>query len=479
MTHILDKLLNPKSVAFLGASNNIATMGTGQCYSLKSRFTGKIYVIHPTEKEEVLGFPVYRKLSDLPEVPDMIIIVLPTRLVTDYLEKAGQLGIPYAIIVSAGFGEIGNIDSQERLNAIADQHDMRFLGPNCIGVINTRCDNGIFNCTWFPFELPNGEDGNISMVSQSGTWISQILIWAERRGFRTGKAISIGNEANITMRECFDYFKEDQETKVVAAYIEGVKKDGNSFVESLKALAKVKPVVVSYHGGTAAGARAGLSHTASLGGKPTIYDAIFKQAGVIRASNMEELFEFSHAFSLTYPPKGKRIGLITNSGGPAVTLADLCERSGLAVPSFSKELQEQLKEVIPAVASPNNPVDLTFDLNFPLFYEQVPKLIWDSGEVDALIFYGIYDSSILKRSIKYNNGEFKEIFPFEAMDLIMQEIMDNFYSWIHENKIPVLISCIDTADDLISQLQHNSIPVFKWPNMAVKAMAELVQYYVK
>ena len=478
MTHFLDKLLNPKSVAFLGASNNITTMGTGQCYTLKARFTGKIYVIHPSE-EEVLGLPVYRKLSDLPEVPDLLVIVLPTRLVTDYLEKAGQLGIPYVIIVSAGFGEVGNIDSQERLKEIAEQHSMRFIGPNCIGVVNTNCDSGTFNCTWFPFELNDGEEGNISMVSQSGSWISQILIWAERRGLRINKAISAGNEANVSMSECFDYFREDKTTKVIAIYIEGVKREGRQFVESLSALAKVKPVVVSYHGGTTAGARAGLSHTASLGGKPSVYEAIFKQAGVIRASNMEELFEFSHVFSLAHAPKGNRIGLITNSGGPAVVISDLCERSGLVVPSFSMELQDHLKDIIPAVASPNNPVDLTFDLNFPLFYEQVPQLIWESGEVDALIFYGIFGSSILKRSVEYNNGEFKEIFPFDAMHFVMQESLSKFYSWIHENKIPVLISCIDTADDVIGQLQHNSIPVFKWPNMTVKAMNALVHYYVR
>jgi acetyltransferase len=478
MTHFLDNLLNPKSVAFLGASNNITTMGTGQCYSLKSRFKGKIFVIHPTEKK-ILGLPVYRKLSELPEVPDLLVIVLPTRLVTDYVEKAVQFGIPYAIIVSAGFGEIGDSENQERLNEIADQNNMRFLGPNCIGVVNTHCDNGVFNCTWFPFELPLGEEGNISMASQSGSWISQTLIWSERRGLRIGKAISTGNEANISITDCFDYFRGDNETEVVATYIEGVKKEGKAFIESLKALAKVKPVVVSYHGGTAAGARAGMSHTASLGGKPSIYEAIFKQAGVIRASNMEELFEFSHAFSLAYPPKGNRIGLITNSGGPAVTLADLCEKSNLGVPSFSMDLQDRLREVIPAVASPNNPVDLTFDLNFSLFYEQVPKLIWESGEVDALIFYGIFGSSILKRSLEFNKGEFEEMFPFEGMHFVMQETLDKFFKWIHENQIPVLISCIDTADDIIGHLQHNSIPIFKWPNMAVKAMAALVQYYVK
>ncbi|MHA1332355.1 MAG: CoA-binding protein, partial [Candidatus Hodarchaeales archaeon] len=237
MDHFLSYLLNPRSIAFLGASNNILTMGTGQLYTLKSRFKGAIYPIHPKE-ETVLGFKAYKELEDLPEVPDLIVIVLPTRLVEKYLERAGKFGIPYAVIVSAGFGEVGDSTAQERLNEIAKRYNMRFIGPNCIGIINTHCKNGIVNCTWFPFELPKGQIGNISMVSQSGSWISQILIWAERRGLRLGKALSIGNEANITLTDCLKYFEEDPDSKVIAMYIEGVKKDGRDFYEALVNLAK-------------------------------------------------------------------------------------------------------------------------------------------------------------------------------------------------------------------------------------------------
>ena len=131
------------------------------------------------------------------------------------------------------------------------------------------------------------------------------------------------------------------------------------------------------------------------------------------------------------------------------------------------------------MASPNNPVDLTFDLNFPLFYEQVPKIIWESGEVDVLIFYGIFGSSILKRSLEYNKGEFKEMFPFEGMHFVMQETLDKFFKWVHENQIPVLISCIDTADDVIVNLKNNSIQILKWQNMTLKELAELIKYFVK
>ena len=295
MTHFLNELLNPKSIAFLGASNNIITMGTGQCYALKSRYTGKIFPIHPSE-DKILGLPVYRKLEDLPEIPDLLIIVLPTRLVTEYLEAAGKLGIPFAIIVSAGFSEVGDVNSQEKLNEIANEYNIRFIGPNCIGVINTHSTHGILNCTWFPFELPAGQTGNISLLSQSGSWISQILIWAERRGIRIGKSISVGNEANTSLTECLNYYRQDNQTEVIGMYLEGIKSEGRKFVEALKKTAKDKPVIVSYHGGTTAGARAGMSHTASLGGNPSIYQAIFKHSGVIQAANMEELFEFAHAF---------------------------------------------------------------------------------------------------------------------------------------------------------------------------------------
>jgi acetyltransferase len=480
MSQFLAELLDPKSVAFLGASNNIMTMGTGQVYALKSRFTGRIYPIHPTE-EKVLELKAYKDLSptELPEVPDLVIIVLPTRLVEQYLEKAGKMGIKYAIIVSAGFGEVGEAESQERLNNIAEKYNMRFFGPNCIGVINTQGKNGIMNCTWFPFDLPENQKGNVSLLSQSGSWISQTLVWVERRGLLLGKGISVGNEANINLTECLEFLRTDPNTRVIGMYLEGIKskKEGRIFVETLKRTVQEKPVIISYHGGTNAGARAGMSHTASVGGSSSIYESIFKQTNVITTKSMEQLFEYSHAFSLTYPPQGRRIGLITNSGGPAVTLADLCEKEELIVPEFSKELIAKLQEIIPPVASPNNPIDLTFDLNLPLFYNDVPKLIWDSGEVDALIFYGVHGNSILKRAIEYNHGEFEEIFPFEAMDQVMNNIIATFSKWIHEHKIPVLISCIDTADDLLGIFNDNKIPVFKWPAMTVKAMRALTQYY--
>ncbi|WP_455142403.1 acetate--CoA ligase family protein [Candidatus Hodarchaeum mangrovi] len=476
MTHFLEHLLNPRSIAFLGASNNLLTMGTGQLYTLKARFNGSIYPVHPTE-HKVLGLTAYRNLEDLPEVPDLIIIVLPTRLVTEYLERAGRFGIPYAVIVSAGFSEVGNSKEQEKLNEIAQKYNMRFIGPNCIGIINMHCNGCIINCTWFPFELPVGINGNIALVSQSGSWISQILIYAERRGLRIGKAISVGNEANISLTDCLEYFIDDPDIKVIGIYIEGVKKEGRRFIKILKRLTQLKPVILIYAGGTISGSRAGMSHTASLGGKPTVYETIFQHCGVIRAETMEELYEFSHAFSLAYPPKGNRIGLITNSGGPAVALADSCEKNNLEVPLFSEPLKEKLKSIIPSVASPNNPIDLTFDLNISLFYQEIPKIVWEAGEVDALIFYGIYGAIALERSLKFTNYEFSEIFPLEAMDIVMTEALTTFADWVHENQIPVLMSCIDTGDDVVNFLQERGIPVFKWPSLTVKAMKALVTYY--
>ncbi|MFX0124144.1 MAG: acetate--CoA ligase family protein [Candidatus Hodarchaeota archaeon] len=478
MQHFLDKLMNPKSVAFLGASNNFTTMGTGQLYVLRTRFKGKIYPVHPTETT-ILGFPAFKTLEDLPEVPDILIIVLPTRLVIDYLEKAGQFGIRHVIIVSAGFSEVGESENQTELNNIAQHYGIRFIGPNCIGIINLHCSQGIFNCTWFPFELPEGMKGSVSLISQSGSWISQILIWMERRGIRLGKAVSVGNEANIDVTDCMEYFRDDPDTKVVGAYIEGVKREGRQFVQTLRELAQKKPVVVHYVGGTKAGSRAGMSHTASLGGKASVYETIFKQAGAIETTTMEELYEYLHAFSLTYPPKGNRVGLITNSGGPAVTFANSCERYGLSVHSFSSDLQNKIRGVIRSTASANNPIDLTFDMNMDLFYREVPRLIWQSGEVDVLLMYGVFGGNMMERMFKFGNNEFMEMLPAPFFENMLRENLKDFVAWVHENRIPVLISCLDTADEAVTYLQDNGIAVFKWPSMAARAMKAMVDYYSK
>ncbi len=476
MTHFLKQLLNPKSVAFLGASNNFLTMGTGQLYVLRTRYRGKIYPVHPSEKN-IMGFQAFENLEDLPEIPDLLVIVLPTRLVVDYLEKAGKLGIPYVIIVTAGFSEVGKTENQAELNEIAERYGMRFVGPNCIGIINNHCPDGNFNCTWFPFELPSGQEGNISLVSQSGSWISQVLIWVERRGLRLGKAISVGNEANVNIADCLDYLRNDTKTKVVGAYIEGIKNKGRQFVEALGKLAEKKPVIVHFVGGTEAGSRAGMSHTASVGGKSSVYETIFKQTGVIQAPTMEELYEFTHAFSMAYSPKNDRVGVITNSGGPAVTFADSCERYGLQVPSFSEDLQDKIGKIIRSTASANNPIDLTFDMDFGLFYKEVPRLIWQSGEVGALLMWGVFGASMMERMLKFGNYEFADNLPAPVMDALLKENLKSFVDWVHEEKVPVLISCLDSADEAVEYLQHNNIAVFKWPSMAARAMKALVNYY--
>ncbi|MHA2225863.1 MAG: acetate--CoA ligase family protein [Candidatus Hodarchaeales archaeon] len=472
----MSKLLNPRSVAILGASNNFMTMGTGQLYVLRTRFQGNVYPVHPNERN-ILGYSAYKQLKDLPEIPDVVIIILPTRLVADHLEQAGMLGIPYAIIISAGFSEVGESKSQDELNEIATRYGMRFIGPNCIGIINNHHSSGNFNCTWFPYELPENQKGNISLISQSGSWISQILIWMERRGLMLGKAISVGNEANVSITDCLEYFQDDPDTEVIGIYVEGVKREGPRFVDVLQKSGRKKPVVIHYVGGTDAGSRAGMSHTASLRGNSSVYETIFKKARAISTNTIEELFEFSHAFAMTHPPKGNRIGIISNSGGPAVTFADSCERNGLSVPQFSKELQEKIRKIIRPTASSNNPIDLTFDMNFGLVYKEIPRLIWESKEVDAFLFYGVFGGSMMKRMLNFGNNEFVEMLPTSVMSDYLENNLKSFVTWIHDNKVPMLISCLDTADEAVSYLQSNNIPVFKWPSMATRAMKALTGYY--
>jgi len=270
----LHLLLNPKSIAVAGASNNPMKMGTLQALSLlKDGYAGKFYPVHPTEKV-VLGHPACASPLDLPEPPDLAMLVVPTAQVVPLLEDFAKIGTKRAIIISAGFRETGSEGRalEERLREIAATYGIRFLGPNCMGILNSAIS---LNLTVAEFEK---RPGSLGMASQSGTYITQTLPYLRERGIRFSKAISCGNEANIDVIDALEYLGEDEQTKAIILYIEGIR-DGRRFIETAQRITPVKPVLAQYVGGSAAGARAGLSHTGAMAGPDFLYDGIFRQAG--------------------------------------------------------------------------------------------------------------------------------------------------------------------------------------------------------
>jgi acyl-CoA synthetase (NDP forming) len=397
--HYLHPFLNPKSIAVFGANNNLlSTMGSMQ---LRNIIAGggvdEIYPIHP-RLNKIQGFQAYKSVSDLPVIPDLAFLILPTRVVPQVMEECGQKGIKNLLITSGGFREIGKegMELSTKIDEIAKKYNMRFVGPNCLGIYNAwygypEKKSAYINTFW-PYAIP--ERGNISIISQSGTIAAQTFWQAKEMGLRISKSISVGNEANIDMVDFLEYFREDPQTDIIGLYIEEIKR-GRQFIKLAKEITPKKPIVAIYTGGTKAADRAIKSHTGSLGGNQKIFDAVFKDVGIISTNSIVDFLYYlrtlSYAQKYNIFMKGNRVGIITDSGGSGSMMTKSSELYGLEVPEFSKELKNELSKLIPFTASANNPIDVTFDVNFSNIFYKFPKMLMKSGEVDSIIIWGVFD----------------------------------------------------------------------------------------
>lgn len=398
--HFLYKILNPRTIAIFGANNNLlTTMGSMQLRNIRSGrgLDNNIYPIHP-RLEKVQGYKAYKSVMDLPIVPDMAFLILPTRIVPEIMVECGKKGIKNLLITSGGFREIGadGIELSEKIDEIAKKYDIRFVGPNCLGVYNgwygyPEKENAYFNTFW-PYAIPRR--GNVSIVSQSGTVAAQIFWHAKEMGVKISKSISVGNERNIDMVDCLEYLKDDLQTDVIGIYIEEIKR-GKKFIQLAKKITPNKPIVAIYAGGTEAAIRSIMSHTGSIGGSQKIYDAVFKETGIISTDLITDFLYYlrtlSFAKSFNVFPKGKRVAIVTSSGGSGSMMAKMAEVYGLNVPEFSNSLKAEILELIPPTASATNPIDVTFDVNFGNLFYKFPKILMKSGEIDSIIVYGVFD----------------------------------------------------------------------------------------
>lgn len=464
-------IMNAESIAFLGASNNPTTMGTIQCMNLLSGdYKGRVYPVHPTEKQ-VLGLKAYKNVQEIPEVPQLAVLVLPTRIVPDILLECAQKGIRRAIIISGGFKERGEEGGalELKLKNIANQYGLRFIGPNCIGVINSSKN---LNVTFFPYHL--GE-GSMGLVSQSGTYVTQSLPYLERMGMRYSKAMSLGNEADIDLVDGIDYLGDDPQTKAIALYIEGIRR-GRDFIETAKRVSLKKPIVAYYVGGTEAGARSGMSHTGAMGGSDEIHDAVFKQCGIIRAPTVEALYDWAWAFATQPIPKGRRVGIVSHSGGPVTSMADACSRAGLDVPILSSAVQKQLTQYVPATGSTANPVDLTFSMSPDVMASIIPNILYDSGEVDAVLVHGIMLSGFM-RGMKSKTGSVNLPIDRETVKKLAQSFHEKLVELSQKKGCPVLTSSFGARDDeAVDYIVRNNIPCYPAPERAVYALSAMVRY---
>ncbi len=467
-------IVNPRSIAFFGASNNFLRMGSMMLSSVQALgYEGKIYPIHRKEKD-VRGLKAYAHVMDLPEVPDLAIIVLPTDIVCRTMEDCGKKGIRHAIVVSGGFREAGpeGVTLQKELEAIANQYGIRFLGPNCLGVANMHLK---LNPTTITAE---GPPGFVGLASQSGSFITQMFDYLHRHGMGFSSALSVGNEANIDIVDCLEYLGACPHTKVITLYVEGIAR-GRRFVEIAKAITPHKPIVALYVGGSEAGRQAGLSHTGSMSGPNEIYDGVFKQCGIIRAQTLAELFDYALALGTLPRPGGNRVIIQTHSGGPGATAADSCGRAGLILPPLSPETVEKLQPMIPSTASTANPVDLTYSRNFEEQFFNIPDVLLSEKNADMLLAYFLSPDIFAERILK-EMGIPEESIPLEK-DKILKEHSDAFLSLAsrHPDKPIVGFTYRSLQEKMVRYLLDRGIPIYQDPERAARAMAAVLQYYKK
>jgi len=483
--HFLYEILNPKSIAVFGANNDLlGTMGSMQ---LRNIIAGggldeNIYPVHP-RLSEVQGYKAYKSVLDLPVVPDLAFLILPPRVVPQVMEECGQKGIKNLLITSGGFREIGEEGKSlsQKIDEIAKKYNMRFIGPNCLGIYNgwygyPEKENAYFNTLWI-YLTPRR--GNVSIVSQSGTIAAQISWHVRDIGLKIGKSISVGNERNIDIVDFLEYFQHDPQTEVIGLYIEEIKR-GRRFIELIEEINPKKPIVAIYAGGTKGSERSIQSHTGAIGGNQKIYDAVFKKAGIISTNYLTEFMYFLRTFSFAQKyniyPKGKRVGIISDSGGAGTMMTKTLELYGLEVPEFSKELQKELSPFIPPTGSGRNPVDVTFDINFLNLYFKFPKILMKSGEVDSIIVYGVYDFDDFIKVIEESGQEVDENLKNMGR-LIERGAIKPLKRLMKKYSIPVFFSGpFPYRYSCNRKFIEQDIPIFSLWDAPTKCMAVLTKY---
>ena len=466
----LKTIMQPESVAVIGASNRMLNMGTTLLNNILAfGFKGQVYPVHP-KSEEVLGLKAYPYVSEIPVVPDLALVVVPPRVVAQVMKACGEKGIRHAIIISGGFKELGQEGKQleDELLSVAKRYRIRFMGPNCIGVVNP---SHRFNTTFFHYDA--SMEGFIGMASQSGSFITQMFYHLKKFGLGFSQGFSVGNQTDIDMADCVEYLGECDRTKVIGLYIEGLKQP-RKFIRIAREVSRRKPIVALYVGGTEAGSRAGGSHTGALSGADKIYDGVFRQCGIIRARNIEELFDFCWTLGTQPLMSGNRVVVFTSSGGPGTCAADAANRSGLRLPLLSAKTQEKIRNAIPHTGSLNNPIDLTYNRNYEDFFDLIPCTLLEDESIDGILMYFLITSDYFKRLLGKAESPISTIKEFEEYLL---GLCSGFAKIVKSYKKPLLgSSFLMRSERFIRELEDLGIPILPSPERSAHAMGALYRY---
>ncbi len=437
---MLDSFFNPKSAAVIGASRESRKFGHIIFKNLiKSGI--KVYPINPNT-EEILGVKCYSSVLDINENIDLAVIVVPSMLVVNAVKECVEKEIKACIIISSGFGEIGNKKDEEEILKLS-KGKMRIIGPNVIGLYDaySKIDT-IFN---LDYRQERPEKGGISFISQSGAFGAAILDWNYKENIGISKFASIGNSIDVNETDLLDYLNKDDNTKVIALYLEGVK-NGRKFYHKLKEMSK--PVIVIKAGKSKEGAKASLSHTGSMAGSYSVFSSMLRQAGAIEALNEEEMFDFAKAFSIL--PCGKRVQIITNGGGFGIMAADAVSHYNLELSNIENTVK--IKENLPAFASIGNPIDITGIGTSEMYKICIEESLKDKS-VDIILVIIIMQVSSIDNSI-----------------------IDYLKSQKFEKPVFVCMTGSEFVEVHKKVLEKHGIPVYPSVERAVKSIKNLINY---
>jgi acyl-CoA synthetase (NDP forming) len=471
----LKLIFEPRSIAFLGATNNPFKWGFRIFANIvNGGFQGRLYPINPT-KQEVLGRKVYKTVGEIPEIPDLAVIVIPPPGVPAVLRECADKGIKAVVVITAGFAEVDRQGEklQQEMVEIAQRAGVRFIGPNTDGIVNPHHKLYAEMPPIFPYAGP------ISIVSQSGNIVGTMMRLAIDSGFGCAKCISSGNEADLHAEDYIRYLADDPQTKVILSYVEGFK-DGSRFFEAAKEVTRKKPIVMLKTGETPAGAIAAKSHTASLAGMDTVVDAMCQQSGIVRVRHLDELVDAGTAFLCHPLPRGRRVGIVTAGGGWGVLAADACAKLGLDVVQFSPETINELNSFMPAWWSHGNPVDMVAGI----FGEGVIRcieVVLRSPVVDGVIFLGIMPALPLEQFSRAAKLEDRDRMRDAILSAIitvfdkLKELTDKYNKPIVVGSEPIAFGA-DLANKIIRALADRNCVSYDMPHKAAAAFAYLAKY---
>jgi len=451
----LEAIFYPQSIAIIGASRQKGSVGQAVLSNIiDSRFQGVAYPVNPKAKG-VLGIKCYASVRDIPDDVDLAVIIVPSRFVPDVLEECGEKRIKAAIVISAGFKEIGGegAELEKKVKEIIETHGIALVGPNCLGVINTDPISSM-NAT---FGTPMCKRGNIAFISQSGALCVAVLDYAQETNIGFSKFISMGNKAGLTENELLLYLKEDPKTDVILMYLEDLV-NGREFMniarEITSSSSHPKPIIALKAGRTLLGAKAASSHTGSLAGSDKVYDAIFEQCGVRRVETMEELFDYVKAFSSQPLPKGENVAIVTNSGGPGILATDSCIRFGLNIAPFEPKTLKTLRMILPPTASLNNPVDLIAEAQHEQYAATLNAILADRN---------VHSSIVILTATSFTDVE---------------KISEAIVRTTKKFRKPVLCCFFGVYDVSkgIDILEENGIPAYGFPESATRVLSEMVNF---